>query len=443
LIWPALALAAAACVASDPVAIEHDSQPLIGGVVPSFADDPDPDAVALTSSTSFSFCTGTLVSPQVIMTAGHCIDMLSGDPSVIIFFGVDLGGEGARIGVSKATAHPEWTGSLAGQHDIGLVRMNFRAPEGVVPTPLSMIPISAADVGQPVHRAGFGIFNDEGNADGRKRIGDTVITSVPSGNDWFLAGDSELMTCNGDSGGPAYADRDGVKTVVGVHSFGFGCQSPDNGDTRVDLYAADFVIPWIQDEDPTCGEDGFCAKVGCIDDPDCTPCGPDGTCTTECALPDVDCATQNVGEICRGNPQCTSELCVFWTGDGDYRFCSEECVGDGDCPAGLSCQNIQPFGNICYYDDEPPGVVGDGCEEHTDCGSYNCEQGACVTECNLAENRGCLEGFECSSIDDDQNFYCHKIASGSGGCSVGRRPGPAAWLAAVGLLAWIRRRRKC
>lgn len=438
---PALALAVVSCGTSDPLPIvDSRTAPLIGGTVPPNGEDPDPEAVALTSSTQFSFCTGTLVSPQVVMTAGHCVDMLSGDPSVIIFFGTDLGGPGARIGVSKAQSHPDWTGSLANGHDVGLVRLNVRAPQDITPVPLSTTPLTAADIGKPIHRAGFGIFDTSIGADGRKRVGDTSVTSVPSGNDYFLAGDEQLMTCNGDSGGPAFVDVDGVKMVAGVHSFGFGCDSPDNGDTRVDLYAESFVLPWIQDEDPSCGEDGFCAKVGCIDDPDCTPCGPDGTCTTDCALPDVDCQTQDVGEICRANSQCLSELCVFWTGDADYNFCSQECEGDGDCPDGMSCQLIQPFGKVCYYDEDPPGVLGDSCAENTDCGSYICEEGACVSRCNLAENQGCPESFECTSIDGDQNFYCHALESGSGGCSVGGEGGVPLWLITLMLLGFRARR---
>jgi len=433
---------AAACALSDPApTLDEATQPLIGGTIPNFADDLDPDAVSLTSPSNFSFCTGTLVSPQVVMTAGHCVDMLSGDPSVIVFFGVDLSAEGTRIGVSKARSHPQWTGSLADGHDIGLVRMSFRAPNGIEPTPLSTTPLSSADVGTPIHRAGFGIFDQNGNSDGRKRVGDTAITQVAQTADYFFAGDSELMTCNGDSGGPGYVTRDGVKQVAGVHSFGFGCQSPDNGDTRVDLYAESFVIPWIQDEDPSCGQDNFCAAVGCIDDPDCTPCGPDGTCTTDCALPDVDCPTQNLGEICRANTQCMSELCVFWSGDLDTSFCSQPCSGDGECPTGMSCQSIQPFGNICYYDEDPPGVVGSPCEQPTDCGSYICEAGACVTECNLAENELCLAGFECTSIDNNENFYCHEIESGGGGCGVSGSGGVPAWPLALLLLLVAAHRR--
>jgi hypothetical protein len=100
-------------------------QPLIGGTV----DTEDPGVVALTTiSGNTSFCTGTLISPSVILTAAHCIDDLGSEPNAKIYFGSDIAGNG---GISRFVRikkqHPMWTGNLSGGHDIGMLVMDFPA----------------------------------------------------------------------------------------------------------------------------------------------------------------------------------------------------------------------------------------------------------------------------------------------------------------------------
>ena len=209
--------------------------------------------------------------------------------------------------------------------------------------------------------------------------------------------------------------------VAGNHSYtsGDNCLAP-NGDTNVQLYAEDFIIPWIQENDPSSGLDGVCGRIGCIDDPDCQPCGPDGTCVQDCPLPDPDCNTQVVGGICQAHTQCASGVCAAYRPDPDYSFCTESCDLNNDtCPSGMSCQDIIPLGAICYYDDAPPGVLGDSCETPAECGSYQCDDGQCVITCDLSAGLRCPEDFECESRDDGANYYCRGVPKEEGGCSVG------------------------
>ncbi len=239
---PALALALAAatgtpgCQMDDPVRPGAAAQPLIGGQV----DTGDEAAVALTRGTG-PFCTGTLVSPSVVVTAAHCVDMLAGDPGVIVFFGSDTSSDGRKVGVRAAMAQPDWTGSLADGHDIGVVLLNF-PQDPFLPIPLNTDALPD-HIGEPIRRIGFGI-SDRGPPpviDGKKRTGTTTLNVVPDGYDYFLAGDDNLTTCNGDSGGTSLITIDGEERLAGVHSFGFDnggtiCIPPSNGDTRVALY---------------------------------------------------------------------------------------------------------------------------------------------------------------------------------------------------------------
>lgn len=418
--------------------INRAQSPLIGGTV----DTEDPAVVALMRGGNLPFCTGTLISPRVILTAAHCVDMLGADPSASIYFGSDSRGDGARVSVRRKKQHPMWNGNV-GAYDVAMLLMDFPYQDLDIIRGLNVGAPIDDRIGADYRHVGFGVYDRDTNlADGRKRTGTTTITGTAG--DIIRSGDSEVSVCFGDSGGPAFLTIDGQEVVAGIHSYtnGEDCQPP-NGDTNVQFYAEDFILPWIQANDLSCRLDGVCSKVGCTDDPDCLPCGPDGTCVTDCPLPDPDCRTQAVGEICRANSQCTTDLCAVYRKEQDYRFCTETCTPSNDtCPSGMHCEEVPSLGNICYWDKKPPGALGDSCENPTDCGTYECSEGLCVSSCDLSLGLICPESFKCETHNEGEDYFCFGEPSSDGGCSASSTNSGGIGLALLALFGLLRRKRR-
>lgn len=406
-----LVVAAAGC--AEPLVRQTGERELIGGQV---VTGTDPAVVALLNSEGGVCCTGTLISPTVVLTAAHCLDpsLCGTAEELTVHFGDDVNEPGSmRMGVREAKEHEQWAGALGNGRDIALLLLNFSV-DPTLPVPLNTAAVEPM-VGGPYRIVGFGIKDRVTREnDGKKRDATVTITNALNDPpaDEILINDNAAVICFGDSGGPGFVTINDTEYVAGVHSWTSGnCFGP-NGDTRVDLYVDSFIRPWVEQNDPACGADGLCARIGCRADPDCLPCGPDGTCTSECALPDPDCPTSAIGEICQADTQCLDGgVCVLWHADPSTKFCSRPCdTANDDCPAPMSCQNVDPFGDVCSFAGgaEPPGVLGSDCQQATDCGSYLCQEGRCVTVCDLDIGKGCPAGFEC------RDQACHIEGSGGG-----------------------------
>jgi secreted trypsin-like serine protease len=83
--------------------------PIIDGTY----DFGDPAVVSLTSGNGFSFCTGTLISSRVVLTAGHCVQ--GAEPAgVRIYFGERPSNGGALRPVTDVYSHPDYRSEQPG-----------------------------------------------------------------------------------------------------------------------------------------------------------------------------------------------------------------------------------------------------------------------------------------------------------------------------------------
>src|SRR5436190_17555121 len=113
-----------------------------------------PDALALLGQQAA--CTGTLIAPDVVLTAGHCIGEAS---DIIIADTIDYNGAGGEeIAVEAAAAYPNWENT----YDVGVLRL--AQPSTVPPRPVG-IGCTFTDEfpqGAQVQLVGFGLTDAAG-----------------------------------------------------------------------------------------------------------------------------------------------------------------------------------------------------------------------------------------------------------------------------------------
>ena len=224
--------------------------PIVGGVL----DTGDPAVVAFVPVDAqgqvLGVCTATLIEPEVLLTAAHCVDpavtgLEPGTFSMAAYFGSDLTAEDpffveVRF-ADQIVIHPGWDPDTLA-NDIALAHLS--EPSTVAPLPINTASVDPL-IGQAVRLVGFGQVGGAPGEDGSgiKRQTTTSLSETAPTQMAFV--DAERNTCFGDSGGPAFMTIDGVEVVVGVTSFGDELCAQFGVDTRVDAFAADFIAPVI------------------------------------------------------------------------------------------------------------------------------------------------------------------------------------------------------
>ena len=192
---------------------------------------------------SFYLCSGTLIAPNVVLTARHCISTQlttspicdqNGNTTNGPTFGGDIPIDQINVFATPAIYQGETPSAVAKQvfHPSGLIECNADVALIVLATnittaaPSRVRITSPVSVGESTRAVGFGANNESTTLYGtRYRKDDLPVLAVgsiisasqtPLGNNEFeLGGES---TCSGDSGGPALDET--TNAVVGVLSRG-------------------------------------------------------------------------------------------------------------------------------------------------------------------------------------------------------------------------------
>jgi V8-like Glu-specific endopeptidase len=206
-----------------------------------------------TADTSFQ-CSGTVVSPHVVVTAAHCLSeaLVGPGQSWYVFYGSDSNddaqlGDRSNFGYAKSvTAHPDFDpGSIktanAVNGDIGVIVLRDKAPV----TPIALRH-DTPKVGEPVHALGYGMSAaGDASTSGVRNDTTSSIAEIDARSLSFDGGAHSM--CEGDSGGPSLVDG----KLAGVHSYiqhATSCTGM-NYDVRVDAYA-DWIETTINTADP-------------------------------------------------------------------------------------------------------------------------------------------------------------------------------------------------
>jgi secreted trypsin-like serine protease len=176
------------------------------------------DCVAIGSADDWC-CTGTLVAPNVVVTAGHC----HGGCSDRVFVGdnVEQLDVGTVVAVAEAVRHPDYDDTHLA-NDLTVLILEKDAD--VTPRPIAD-PDALAGA-HTVRLAGYGNTDvDSMGGYGLRRMVDVPLASNDpkygaDADKEFVAGAPFLDrdSCNGDSGGPAYVASGGKWFLAGATS---------------------------------------------------------------------------------------------------------------------------------------------------------------------------------------------------------------------------------
>lgn len=171
-------------------------------------------------------CTGTLVSPDVVIFAAHCMFFAGEVGPAFVGFGETDFNPAREVATQSCTMFPNW---IPEESSFGTDVAFCVLSEPVLDVPIVPILMGCEtellQPGQDITLVGFGV-TDQGLF-GVKHAVDTVVNGFEGPE--INVGGGGTSSCNGDSGGPAYIQlEDGTWRVFGITSRGTGpdCSLP-------------------------------------------------------------------------------------------------------------------------------------------------------------------------------------------------------------------------
>ena len=196
---------------------------IVGGAAP-FTDGAGRAVVTIVGSRG-TFCTGSLIAPDLVLSAAHCVE--PGVTYKIVEYGADR--QPVLKDVSRAASHPGFNMQTMLGHrataDVSLLQLET-AKKNPLPIGAPLSPLSA---GNRFTVAGIGVtVRGDGKSGGTVRRADLVATGQPGTLQIRLVDPTSqgmragLGACTGDSGSPVFEDQQGKPVIIGVVSWSTG-----------------------------------------------------------------------------------------------------------------------------------------------------------------------------------------------------------------------------
>lgn len=198
------------------------------------------DGAVATPANAGAWCTATLVGCSTVLTAAHCVDDRT--PSHYLVYLQNAG----LYEVRSIAVHPDYAFPRA---DVAVLQLE-EPVTGIAPTPLNTQVDPAQHHGTTGQIAGYGQTSGSGGDYGIKRAGEVTLASCDDGTGdlddrrnvcWSFdapigAAGEDSNTCNGDSGGPLFANFGFGTAIAGVTSGGSDgdCGASGAGDHSFD-----------------------------------------------------------------------------------------------------------------------------------------------------------------------------------------------------------------
>lgn len=190
---------------------------IVNGAVCTRGDSP----VVPISVGGSNICTGTLIAPNIVLTAAHCIDDnvrdCAFDETDCSRFTVESGtGDSKRV--SSCVGHPSYDpcSNVQERNDVALLFLSGDLDARTA----NIYTTNDFSIGESVVTAGYG-RNEEDDENLRATFNQlSEVTNVGLATEYTDGNSNEGTTCNGDSGGPLFIERNGSWQLIGVVSWG-------------------------------------------------------------------------------------------------------------------------------------------------------------------------------------------------------------------------------